>query len=475
MNNFEQYKRLVKFFSSFVIVVLEVFVYWFVWTKYYNLIIEFPFWRRGNWLMVALYGIILLFFLKTYGGLKIGFLKKGNVIYSQILSIVFVNAITYIQIALLDKRFHKVSLIVAITVTDIIIIVLWAFLFQWIYSILFPPRKLLLVYGDYPIFHILDKINEREDKYQISGAIYIAQGIESIMKEVLKYGGVIIGDIPSHERNQLLKLCYEQNIRTYTIPKISDILMKTSAELNLFDTPLLLSRNISLQVEQKWLKRLTDITFSIIGLLVSSPIFLLVAIAIKSTDRGPVLYKQKRYTLDKKIFEIYKFRTMKQDSEKDGVARLAQSNDNRITSVGKMLRATRLDELPQLLNILKGDMSLVGPRPERPEIAEEYARIIPEFDFRLKVKAGLTGFAQVYGKYNTTPYDKLKLDLTYIRNYSIWLDLKLIFMTPKIMLMKESTEGVSEGQITATLEQSVSNDAYNLNVQVYEKNKGSDQ
>ena len=140
---------------------------------------------------------------------------------------------------------------------------------------------------------------------------------------------------------------------------------------------------------------------------------------------------------------------MREDAEKDGIARLAGEDDDRITAVGKLLRATRLDELPQLFNIIKGEMSLVGPRPERPEIAAEYMEELPEFSMRLKMKAGLTGYAQVHGKYNTTPYDKLKLDLHYIRNYSIWMDLILIVLTPKVLFMKESTEGVGEGEITA--------------------------
>ena len=218
--------------------------------------------------------------------------------------------------------------------------------------------------------------------------------------------------------------------------------MRSSVDLNLFDSPLLLSRNTGLAIEQMFCKRLMDVVFSLLGLVISAPFFLLIAISIKLTDRGPVFYKQTRLTKDGKTFEIYKFRTMIQNAEKYSGAVLASEHDPRILLVGRLLRATRLDELPQIFNILKGEMSIVGPRPERPELAAEIEKEIPEFSYRLKVKAGLTGYAQVYGKYNTTSYDKLKLDLTYIRNYSIFLDLKLIFMTPKIMLLKESTEGV---------------------------------
>lgn len=453
MNNYEQYKRLVKLLSSLVIVILEVFIYWEVWTRFYNKILEFPFWRRGNWLMVAFYGVMLLAFLKIYGGLKIGYLKKGNIIISQILSIILTNFITYIQIALLDKRFHIPYIIFLMTIADIFLIIVWVFIFQWVYTKMFPPRKLLVVYGKYPIFHIMDKINARDDKYQVGGAIDITQGITNIINIAKEYDGIVIGDVPVQERNALFKECYDKDIRVYIIPKISDILIRNSTELNLFDTPLLLSRNREPNFEQKIIKRLMDILFSLIGIILVFPLMLLIGIAIKLEDGGDVIYKQERYTINKKIFEIYKFRSMTSDAEKDGVARLAQQKDDRITRVGKFLRSTRLDELPQLINILKGDMSLVGPRPERPEIAEIYEKDIPEFSFRLKVKAGLTGYAQLYGKYNTNPYDKLKLDLTYISKYTILLDLKLIFMTPKILLIKESTEGVAGGQTTATIEE----------------------
>ncbi len=444
MKKFEQYKRIIKFGFAMVIVFLEIAIYAYVWYGYYNPLLKNPFWRRGNWLIIVLYGVLLLFFLKTYGGLKIGFLKKGNLIYSQILSVVFVNIVTYIQIALIDKKFHNVLMILVVTLLDVVVIVAWTFVFQWIYGRIFPPRRMLYVHGNRSTSYLRDKINSREDKYQICRNLDYRCGMERLFKEIDKYDAVIIDDIPSHERNRLIKECYNRSIRTYSAPKISDILIRSSGEMNLFDSPLLLSKNDGLQIEQKIVKRLLDIAISAVGLLITSPLFLLIAISIKCTDRGPVFYKQKRLTQGGKEFKIYKFRTMIQDAEKGGRAVLARDEDDRILPVGKILRRLRLDELPQLWNILKGDMSMVGPRPERPELMAEIVEEIPEFVYRLKVKAGLTGYAQVYGKYNTTAYDKLKLDLTYIRNYSIFLDLKLILMTPKVMFLKESTEGVKE-------------------------------
>ena len=421
-------------------------IYYYVWMYYNTEVVRYPFFRRGNWLMAALYGVLLMFFLRMYGGFKISYLRKGNLIYSQILSAVIVNIITYLQIALLDKKFQNPMVFVAMTAADVVVIVIWAYVFQYVYSRMFPRKKMLLVYGERPAFHLMDKINSREDKYELAGAIPYTCGVEKIVKMMKDYDAMIIGDMPAHERNLLMKLCFGEGIRTYTVPKISDILLRSSSELNIFDSPLYLSRNDSLLIEQRIMKRFVDVAFSVFGLMISSPLFLIFAVAIKMTDGGPVFYKQERLTIGGRHFWIYKFRTMIQDAEKKSGPRLAGEKDDRILPVGHILRRTRLDELPQLINILKGEMSLVGPRPERPELAAEITRDIPEFEYRLKVKAGLTGYAQIYGKYNTTPYDKLKLDLTYIRNYSMLLDLRLMLMTPKIMLMKESTEGIAEGE-----------------------------
>jgi len=315
-----------------------------------------------------------------------------------------------------------------------------------LYASMFPKRKLLLIYGKKPMFHLVNRIDTRDDKYEIAENMSIDMGLERIIKLAESYDGVIIGDIPARARNQLMKLCYSKNIRSYTVPKISDILLRTSVELNIFDSPLYLSRNDGgLAWDQAVVKRLEDLIIAGAMLLITSPFFLIIAFLIWNTDKGPVFYTQNRLTKDGKVFRIYKFRTMIVDAEKKSGPVKAGEKDPRILPVGRFLRATRMDELPQLLNIMKGDMSLVGPRPERPELARVITKNIPEFEYRLKVKAGLTGYAQVHGRYCTTSYDKLKLDLTYIRNYSIWLDLKLILMTPKVLLMKESTDGFEEG------------------------------
>ena len=453
MNQKEQFKRILKFLSSITVVAMQMGLYWIVWLYFYNSNIELPFFRKGNWLMVALYGVLLFFFVHIYGGLKVGYLKKGEVIYSQILALFCVNALTYIQICLLDRHFVDAVPLAVMTVLEILVIILWASFFQWFYAKLFPPRQMILIYGERSAFGLKNKISTRDDKYNICEMVNINKGMNYVAERMAAYDAVIIGDIPCQARNHILKYCFEHSIRTYMLPKISDIIMRGADDINLFDSPLLLARNQGFTFEQKAMKRMMDIVLSFIGIVVTSPLMLITALAILIQDGAPVIHKQTRLTMGGKEFCVYKFRSMIKNAEKDGVARLSAEKDVRVTPVGRIIRRVRLDELPQLFNILKGEMSLVGPRPERPQIAAEYREYMPEFDYRLKVKGGLTGFAQIYGKYNTTPYDKLKLDLMYIENYSLRLDLKLIFMTFKILFMKESTEGVAEGQMTAALEE----------------------
>ena len=333
---------------------------------------------------------------------------------------------------------------------QIIFSIVWVFVCDTCYYKVFPPREILIIHGERPIDDIVAKFESRKEKYKIARSMNISEGMEAVKKEITgEYGAVVLWDIPVSDRNYLLKYCYSKSIRVYMMPKISDVLVKGADQLHLFDTPVYLTREYSLKVEQRLAKRMIDLICSLLLLVIASPFMLITAIAIKVYDGGPVLYKQVRCTIGRREFYILKFRSMKVDAEKDGVARLASKNDSRITPIGKFIRTTRIDELPQLFNILKGDMSFIGPRPERPEIIDQYMEEMPEFAFRMKVKAGLAGYAQVYGKYNTTPYDKLKLDLTYIEQYSVWLDLKLMLLTLKILIKPESTEGVENTQTTA--------------------------
>ena len=452
MKKREQYKRMIMFLASALILILETAIFAYVWYYHYadEAIIGKTFWHKGNIVVIAPYALMMYLFYRIYGGFKVGYLRVFEVLYSQILSVLCVNMITYLQLCLIGRWKFTTNILplLYMTLIDLVIVIAWVVFMRMIYEKIYPPRKMLLIYGAHNPRDLIHKISSREDKYHICEMMHLSLGEEKIKAKIDEYPSVILGDIPSRERNIFLKYCFEKNIRCYSIPKISDILLRNADSIHLFDTTLMLSRNRGLTAEQQLATRAMDIIFSLIGLVIAAPFMLVIAILIKAYDGGPVFYKQDRLTQDGRIFKILKFRSMKVQSEKKG-ARLAMKDDDRITPVGKVLRQIHFDELPQIFNILKGDMSLVGPRPERPEIARQYLEEIPEFNYRLKVKAGLPGYAQVYGKYNTTPYDKLKLDLTYIETYSFVQDIKLLMLTFKILFQKENTEGVESWQVTA--------------------------
>ena len=442
----EQYKKLIRSIIVILLVACETIIFMHYWINIYNKYTVFPFFQKGHWMMAAMYIIYQIIFLYIFGGLKVGYLKKANIIFSQVLAMLGSNVIIYLQIVLLSVRFVNIVPMMKATLVDICVVVIVAIISESIFRKLFPPRELIVLYEDYDPDEFIKKMNSRKDKYIIKQKLNVSDGLDKIKKDIIQSQGVVIYDVHSELRNVILKMCYENDIRAYSTTKISDILIRGAESLHLFDTPLLLYRNNGLNFEQRFVKRTMDIVVSLLMLIITSPIFLCAAIAIKMYDGGPVFYRQARYTLNGKVFNIYKFRSMIVDAEKDGKSQPATDHDPRITPVGRVLRATRLDELPQLIDILIGNMSLVGPRPERIEHVDKYSEDLPEFKYRLKVRGGLTGYAQLYGKYNTSPYDKLQLDLIYIQNYSIFLDIRLIFMTLKIMFMKESTEGFSEQQ-----------------------------
>ncbi len=450
MRKMESFKRIIVLQLAGLNLLFHVALYAILWYMNYADTIQVYFWKRGHWLVIITYGLLLLFFSRMYGGYQIGYLKSIEVFFSQVFSTICVNIFSYFQISLLNGNLIRPGPLLRMTALDIIGIGLWTIASTWIYRSIFAPRELLLVHGDRSIEDITEKFSSRKDKYKICHCMHISEGIDAICKEAQnRYDAVVIWDIKTEDRNKILKYCYGREIRVYIMPKITDVIVKGSEQLHLFDTPILLTREYALKIEQRMIKRIIDMVCALILLVVTSPIMLVTAIAIKSYDKGPVFYKQIRCTKGQKEFGILKFRSMRVDAEKDGVARLAAKNDSRITPIGKFIRKVRIDELPQLFNIIAGDMSFIGPRPERPEIIRQYIQEMPEFEFRTRVKAGLAGYAQVFGKYNTTPYDKLKLDLFYIENYSVWLDIRLMLLTLKILVKPESTEGVDTAQVTA--------------------------
>lgn len=444
----EQYKRLILNTGRVVLTLLLVGIFATAWRTQYNEMIMQPFKTVGNYLVYAVYGVIIYIFFKLYGAYRVGYNKFGDVIFSQILAMLMVNAVLYAEISLIGRGLMPVAPLVFVSIEQELVMIGWTLLMQFIYRTLYPPKRMLLIFGTESGRSLQKKIERRPDKFRIQEMINIDNGLKAIEAHIEEnksnIDAIVIADVKSEMRNKLLKYCFDREIQAYVTPKLSDIIMRAAQDVHLFDTTLYQCHNMALTIDERIIKRTMDIILSGLVLIVASPIMLLTALAIKLEDRGPVFFRQKRCTQDERVFEILKFRSMIVGAEKDGEVKPATEHDPRITKVGRLIRPLRIDELPQLLNILKGDMSIVGPRPERVEHVQKYKELIPEFSYRHKVKAGLTGYAQIMGKYNTSAYDKLKLDLMYIENYSIFQDLKLILMTIKILFKKESSEGFQQ-------------------------------
>ena len=425
------------------------------WYAYIRFDMDRAFQGKGNILMFALYVVLVVVSLRMCKGFSLGKERLTRLVAAQILAFLLLAALLFSVLSLIVGHIGKLTEIglevLIVTVLSILEYLIFDIIFVNIYIRVFPPYRMVQVYGEYDN-DLVSKMESRLDKYNIVSEISANAPWEEMEKLFYSHDAILLNDVPLELERQIIKFGYAHSKRVYFTPKISDILVKGSEEINFFDSPLFLNKNRGISAGQRIVKRAFDIIASFIALIILSPIFLIISILIKAEDGGPVFYRQERVTFRHRHFMILKFRSMIVDAEKDGLSIPAGEKDPRITKIGSFIRATRIDELPQLINIIKGDMSVVGPRPERVEHMEKYTQILPEFDYRLKVKGGLTGYAQVYGKYNTTAYDKLKMDLLYITNYSFALDIQIMFETLKILFRKESTEGFTDKQAKAIRE-----------------------
>ena len=452
MKKREQYKGMVRFWAAAILLLLKTAFFTYVWFECYgDLGILFA--MRGNIVLIGLHALMIYIFLKTNGSMKLGQIRIRKMMSSQFVSIVCVNTITYLQICLIARWSHLLNVMpmVYLTAVDIVVAFAWILVSSWIYRKLYPPKQMLIIYGGRKPERLIAKLKTRKDKYTIRETVSVDCGWDTVVEKINKYNTVLISDVLSPMRDEIMKYCFNESVICYIMPDISDIMMMGAEKIQISDTTMLMLRNQGLSAGQRCIKRIFDIVVGVIAVIVASPVMLVIAIAIKAYDGGPVFFTQSRLTRDGQIFKIYKFRSMRVQKEDDKNC-ITRKNDDRITPVGHIIRKLHLDELPQILNIIKGDMSFVGPRPEWTATTEQYAQNLPEFLLRLKVKAGLTGYAQIYGKYNTTPYDKLMLDLTYIEKYSFLLDLKLMILTLKVLFEKENTEGIEDWQTSAEVE-----------------------
>lgn len=474
--------------------ILMVALFLCCWIIFYRLPSE-----RGEYFVhdrtiCASYIVLLLVFSRIYAGYKVGIYRIRELIHGQFFANLMSWGITYFLACIMAQKLLNPLMGFACLALQIVISVPWAVCMNKVYYWLHKSKKTVVFYRHRNDLQKIQELAARQDKWQIdkylrcqnqgskqeTGAQENPDGsehsiecdIHKIITVIDDYDAVFVAGVDATLRNGIVKYCVETEKDCYFVPHTGDVMIAGAIHMKAFSVPIFRVRRSNPSPEFLFIKRAFDICASGIALLILWPVMLVTALLIKSYDHGPAFYKQTRLTKDGKTFKVLKFRSMKVSAESDGVARLASENDDRITPIGKVIRAIRFDELPQLINILKGDMSIVGPRPERPEIAEQYLKELPAFNLRLQVKAGLTGYAQVYGRYNTEPADKLKMDLMYINNMSVLEDLRLIMATVQILFVKDSTQGIENGKINAMADGSDENRRSRHDVQLLMRRTG---
>lgn len=429
--------------SKKIVNIYIVLMFAFVWFCYYNQFVFGVNRIAGGIISVFIYFVIYNYFAKLYRAYKIGTYKITEIIFSQILAIGLADTVLYVECCLVHRGY--VSILPGLMTAGIQLagMVVWAVYTKQYFIRYIEANKTLVIYGKDDADEFVQKLRRKyEHLFQIKETVNILDcPAEQLHKKIDEYDTVILYEVEKGHRTGTMEYCIEHYKNLYITPRVSDIILQGFEERTLIDTPLLKYEYNYLDAKQYKSKRLLDLIVATAALILTAVPMLLTAAAIKIEDHGPIFFKQKRCTVNGKVFEIIKFRSMVPDAEKGGMVIPCTERDPRITRVGTVIRRFRIDELPQLFNILKGEMSVVGPRPERVEHVEKYCEEVPEFAYRMRVKGGLTGYAQIFGKYNTSAYDKLKLDLLYIENQSLLLDLKLIMLTVKTLFIAESTEG----------------------------------
>ncbi|MBQ8090930.1 MAG: sugar transferase [Pyramidobacter sp.] len=440
----KKFRKTVMFVFKILLVIAAVGLYVGTFKMFY----EVPrLLFKDNYVIGVIHFLVFVTLSVSYNAYAIGVLRLRELIYSYALALVLANFTGWAQLSLMLHHFISLPPMLLLTAAQMASGVLIYIAGNAIYFKLRPPRAALAILANpEDDRRVLKKFLKESRRYRIAAYCHETDGWERIARAIDGQPLVLMFGHGSHDmRVRVIRYCYETNKRLLMIPNVDEIFVQCADRCQIDDIPAFLFRNRQMTSEQRIIKRLVDIVGSAAGLIVLSPVMLITAAAIRIHDGGPVIFRQTRLTQGGRTFQLMKFRSMVVDAEKRG-PELATSLDSRITPVGRWIRMLRIDELPQLFNILKGDMSIVGPRPERPELTEEYCRTYPEFRYRLKVKAGLTGYAQVFGRYNTLFEDKVKLDLLYIQHFSLIFDFYIMISTIKVLFMPSSTAGVDEEQ-----------------------------
>lgn len=368
--------------------------------------------------------------------------RQYHLAFSMFTSVLMIN-VFMMALPFFEVLYYiQVSTLLIIIALECLCMGIWILVFHRLWLRTHPPRSTVIMCDEMKKGReVSRKINHYSLTHRIDDVvIFNGNDYHTVLKP---FDTVVLIKPPLEKKNEIALECWNLQKELIIAPDIYELIVNNATFVQFDDLMMYRVKSLGLSQNQKFVKRLMDIVLSAFALVLLSPLMLILALVIRR-DGGPVLYSQNRVTRDGKVFRLYKFRTMIPDAEKYTGPMLAIKDDPRITRSGRWLRQMRLDEIPQFWNVLIGDMSLVGPRPEREHFINLYMQSLPEYQFREKVRAGITGLAHVLGKYNTTPEERIKLDLTYIQNYSFFLDIKILIDTVRIVLSKGYAEGVSD-------------------------------
>ncbi len=442
--NFKKFESLMWMLIKWIVYICIMFIFMLLLSEENEPLMKLS---RTMGITLSTYIIVGLLFLTIYGRYDVGRRKSKPIVFSLTLATLFTDIIVYLQLMIMNTitdihgfELRSLEELSIAFVLQVLFIILAVYAGNALFFLIHQPQKCYVVTSSQDnLDAVVRGISKYKKQYEIVDVFDYRD--KMLLRKLKEAETVFIYNIPIQHRTEVTNYCYKTRKNVYFNPEIEDII-ETSSEFYILDDVSMLNYNVKgLTMEQRVFKRIMDVALSLFMIIITSPIWIISALVVKLYDGGSILFKQDRATINGKVFKVLKFRTMKENVENRPVT----DDDDRITVPGRFLRKFRIDELPQLFNILKGDMSFVGPRPEMVENVEAYTEELPEFKYRLRVKAGLTGYAQISGKYNTTPKDKLMMDMMYIENYNVFKDIQLLFQTAVVLLKSDSTEAFHNG------------------------------
>ncbi len=393
-------------------------------------------------ILITVFSVLLFNSLGLYGQQRSDFMA----VFRALLTGVTGLALFSILFAFLTRAFiFQRTVFIIATIIQLLLLLGWRILYWRLEYWIQGQKRLLLIGSGEDADLAFDKlmrmprsfftITKKLDPQKLDMLAQCLDDVDAVM---------IAGNLDLNLKSMIIRSSFNRDREVYIIPELYEIILTRAAMTQLHDTPVIECRTVRLSFAQLFFKRLTDL---LVILILAVPVLVMLiplVVLVKTTSQGPVFFTQERIGLFGRPFTLYKLRSMIAEAEEDSGPIFATEEDDRVTAAGRILRKTRLDELPQLFNVLRGDLSIVGPRPERPFFVNKFSEQMPDYELRHLVKPGITGLAQVAGYYATNTHDKLRYDLYYVTDYSLFLDFKILLLTIPTLLNSEAAKGVSE-------------------------------